>query len=653
MEVIHDLKPADLQNSHPEASNPEANGRVVDDLRVNDLNLCVATENGSGSASSNMVLYKSIYKLGIPCSGKNLFPSNIQGLPTWYYIRASGRGFLGRKRDVDVVVLFNPATFAEDVGKVRSGGLILYDSSKGALAKELRRNDVHYVGIAAENLVREHIKATQLRAKQRNMVYVGALAALFGIPLQTLRTVLEETFKSKQAVIDANWLCIKAGFEPLHADSEAQTKARRIGRLQAIPGGNREQIMAEGNMACALGAIYGGAAVVTWYPITPSSSLVEAFAERVPALRAANGSGQPYAVVQAEDEIAAATMVVGAGWCGARAMTATAGPGLSLMQEAIGLAYYVEVPSVFFVVQRGGPSTGLPTRTQQADITLMHQGSHGDTRHLVLIPHDNASAFELSWRAFDVAERFQTPVFVMTDLDLGMNTALSAPFAMPPEPFDRGKLLDAEQIAAQADAFSRYLDRDGDGITQRTVPGNRHPAAAYFARGSGHDEQANYSENHEVYRRVLVRLRRKYESAREVLPSPEVDSVAEATLGLISFGSSVEPVREARALLAAPEGDLGRGATDPAPRGTAREAALLSSHLVLRALPPSDVVEAFLAAHQRVFLIEQNRDGQMTQILRDEYPHLAARLRSLCFFDGMPLAATEIAARLRAENALP
>ena len=597
----------------------------MDTPPVNDVNICVATANGSGSASSNQILYKSVFKMGIPCSGKNLFPSNIQGLPTWYFIRASGKGYLGRKSTIDVMVLFNEDTLADDVKKVRAGGLIVYDDSR-PLRRELVRQDVRYIGVPAENLVKEHIKAPQLRAKQRNMIYVGAVGKLFGIPMAVMQEVLEDTFGNKPAVIESNLLCIELGYKHI----ESSGVAHEVGLLKAVPNGNKNKIMTEGNTACAIGAIYGGASVVPWYPITPSSSLVEEMIERLPAFRRDESGGNRYVVVQAEDELAAVSMLVGAGFAGARAMTSTAGPGLSLMQETIGLAYFVEVPGVIFVIQRGGPSTGLPTRTQQADITLMHQGSHGDTRHIVMIPHDNASAFDMAWQAFDVADRFQTPVFVMMDLDLGMNMSLSAPFAMPDRPFDRGKLLSEADIKAQGDMFSRYLDIDGDGITQRTIPGNQHPAAAYFGRGSGHDERARYSEDHVVYRKLLERLRRKYETAREYMPKPIIHNGAATGVGLISFGSSYEPTQEARDILAA--------------RGKATD------HLLLRALPVNGDVRDYLAAHKEIYLIEQNRDGQMTQVLRDEFPEYAARIKPVCLFDGMPLAAGDIVENIMGGN---
>ena len=590
---------------------------------VNDVSISIATANGSGSASANSIFYKTIFKLGIPVSAKNIFPSNIQGLPTWYQIRVSGAGYLGRKDVVDVAVVFNDVTAKQDVDKVRPGGVVLYDSST-ALPAELKRDGLKYIGVPAWNLVKEHIKQPQLREKQRNMVYVGALARLFGVPMDTLREVLKDTFGSKPAVIESNLLCIKIGFEHIETTGATQD----VCLLKAIPDGNKGKIMSEGNAVSALGAIFGGCTVVAWYPITPSSSLVEEMIASIGPYRRDEKGKNRYAILQAEDELASASMVVGAGFTGARAMTATAGPGLSLMQEGIGLAYFAEVPGVFFIVQRGGPSTGLPTRTQQSDISLMHQGSHGDTKHIVLIPHDNPSAFEMGWRAFDFADRYQTPVFVALDLDIGMNLSSSGPLVMPDRPMDRGKLLDSATLKAQGGKFRRYFDLDGDGIPQRTIPGNELPAAAYFARGSGHDFDGRYSESNEVYKATLDRLRRKYETARKEVPKPILHNGRSTKAGLISYGSTFAPAQEA----------VDRLAADGMPL----------NHLLLRALPLTNEVEEFLAKHDVIYLAEQNRDGQMTQILRDDFPKFAARIRPVLIYDGLPPTAGEICSLIKA-----
>ena len=588
---------------------------------VNDLSICVATANGSGSASSNNILFKSIFKMGIPCSSKNMFPSNIQGLPTWYQIRANADGYLGRKDVIDVMVMFNDDTADKDIYRVRDGGLILYDDSK-PLPDPLKRGGVQYLGVPANGMVQKHVEAGPLRAKQRNMVYVGALAYLFGIDMETIRAVLSDTFGNKPAVIESNLLCIELGYNHMRDNGASQS----IAMLEEIPDGNKGKIVTEGNTACAIGAIYGGVTFVAWYPITPSSSLAEALERYLPRLRKDEDGKATYAVIQAEDEISATNMVAGAGWMGARAMTSTSGPGLSLMNETIGLQYFAEIPGVYFIIQRGGPSTGLPTRTQQADIQLMHVASHGDTRHLILIPHDMKSCFDLGRRSFDLADRFQTPVFVMMDLDLGMNLWGSDPLELVQEPFDRGKLVSAEDIEEQG-GFGRYRDVDGDGVPQRTIPGNRHPQAAYFARGSGHDAQARYSEDENDYKETLDRLRLKHETARGFVPKPWVESRPDVSTGVVCFGSSYEAVREARDRL--------------------RVAGVETNHLLLRALPLTAEVGEFLASHEVVYLMEQNRDAQMAAIFKEEYPEFATKIVSVLIYDGLPATAGEIVRQIR------
>lgn len=591
---------------------------------INDLSISVATENGSGSASANNILFKAIFKMGVPCSSKNMFPSNIQGLPTWYQIRASAQGYFARKDVIDVMVMFNDATAAQDIYRVRDGGLILYDDST-PLPSSLKREGVQYVGVPANKLAQKLVPASPLRSKQRNMIYVGALAALFGIDMEVIKSVLQDTFGRKPAVIESNLACIEAGYN----DIKQRGLTQNFAQLVPIPGGNKGKIITEGNTAGALGAIYGGVSFVSWYPITPSSSLAEALEYYMPRLRRKNGKAT-YAIVQAEDEIAAASMVVGAGWSGARAMTTTSGPGLSLMNESIGLAYFAEVPSVFFMIQRGGPSTGLPTRTQQADILLMYYASHGDTRHIVLIPHDMNSCFDLARRSFDFADRFQTPVFVMMDLDLGMNLWSSEPLKLNQEPFDRGKLLTAEQIEQwekQGKKFRRYFDVDGDGIPYRTIPGNPHRHAAYFARGSGHDADARYSEEEKDYKENLDRMRRKFETARKYVPKPIIEMTDGVKTGVICFGSSYEPTREAR--------------------GRLRASGLKTNHLLLRALPLTEEARAFLAAHEVVYLVEQNRDAQMAALFKEEWPKLGAKIVSVLIYDGLPATAGEIVRQIQ------
>ena len=591
---------------------------------INDLSISIATENGTGSASANNVLFKALFKMGIPCSSKNMFPSNIQGLPTWYQIRASADGYMARKDVIDVMVMFNDATAAKDIYRLRDGGIIIYDDST-PLAPNLKRDGVQYFGVPANKLIQKIVPASPLRIKQRNMVYVGALAALFGIDMETIKAVLQDTFGKKPAVIESNLVCIEAGFK--HVKEKGYTQ--NIGRLEPIPNGNQGKIITEGNTSCALGAIYGGASVICWYPITPSSSLAEAIEHYMPRLRKKSDKAT-YAIVQAEDEIAAASMIVGAGWAGARSMTSTSGPGLSLMNEIIGLAYFAEIPCVYFIIQRGGPSTGLPTRTQQADIQLMYYASHGDTRHIILIPHDIRSCFDLSRRSFDYAERFQTPVFVMTDLDLGMNLWSSEPLKLDKEPFDRGKLLTAEQLEQwekQGKKFRRYFDQDGDGIPYRTIPGNPNRKASYFTRGSGHDSDARYSEDEKDYKETLDRLRKKFETARKYVPKPIVEMQEGVKTGVICFGSSYEAVREARDRLKA--------------------AGLKTNHLLLRALPLTEEARKFVAAHDVIYLVEQNRDAQMASIFKDEWPDLGAKIVSILIYDGLPVTTLEVMRQIR------
>jgi 2-oxoglutarate/2-oxoacid ferredoxin oxidoreductase subunit alpha len=605
----------------------------LDTPLINDLNICVATENGSGSASSNNILFKAIFKMGIPCSSKNMFPSNIQGLPTWYQIRASADGYLSRKDVIDVMVMFNDATAAKDIYRVRDGGLILYDDST-PLAANLKRDGLQYFGFPANKLVAKLVPASPLRAKQRNMVYVGAMAYLFGIDMSVIKAVLEDTFGKKPAVIESNLICIDAGYQYC----KEQNFKQNIARLEPIPNGNKGKIITEGNTAAALGAIYGGASVICWYPITPSSSLAEAMEYYLPRLRKLKDGKKTYAIVQAEDEIASAGMVVGAGWAGARAMTSTSGPGVSLMNESIGLAYFAEIPSVFFIIQRGGPSTGLPTRTQQSDISLMYGASHGDTRHLILIPHDMNSCFELARQSFNFADRFQTPVFVAMDLDLGMNLWPSEPLKLHQEPFDLGKRLTAQDLEEWTKAgkkFRRYFDQDGDGIPYRTVPGNQNRMASYFTRGSGHDADARYSEDEHDYKYILDRLRKKFETARKFVPKPIIEKERGVKTGIISYGSSYEPVREARDRLKA--------------RG------LKTNHLLIRALPLTSEVMDFLAEHDTIYLVEQNRDAQMAAIIKDENPELGAKIVSVLIYNGLPTTAGEVVAQIfdAAQSAQP
>jgi len=527
---------------------------------------------------------------------------------------------LSRKDVIDVMVMFNDATAAKDIYRVRDGGVILYDDST-PLAANLKRDGVQYFGFPANKLVAKLVPASPLRAKQRNMVYVGALAYLFGIDMSVIKAVLEDTFGKKPAVIESNLVCIDAGYQYC----KEQGYKQNIARLESIPDGNKGKIITEGNTAAALGAIYGGASVICWYPITPSSSLAEAMEYYLPRLRKQIDGKKTYAIVQAEDEIASAGMVAGAGWAGARSMTSTSGPGVSLMNETIGLAYYAEIPCVFFIIQRGGPSTGLPTRTQQSDISLMYGASHGDTRHILLIPHDMNSCFDFARQSFNYADRFQTPVFVAMDLDLGMNLWSSEPLKLNQEPYDWGKRLSAQDLEEWTKAgkkFRRYFDQDGDGVPYRTVPGNQNRMASYFARGSGHDADAKYSEDENDYKYILDRLKKKHDTARKFVPKPIVEKERGVKTGIICYGSSYEPVREARDRLKA--------------RG------LKTNHMLIRALPLASEVRDFLVEHDTIYLVEQNRDAQMAAIIKDEMPELGAKIVSILVYNGLPVSAGEI-----------
>lgn len=574
---------------------------------INDFVITVATANGSGSQSSNNVLVRALFRMGVPVGGKNLFPSNIQGLPTWFTIRANDEGFTARKPLADIVVAMNAATAAEDFKLVRRGGFVIFNSDIKGVSP---RADVTTLNVPFKEIVTPLSDSVKLRKLLVNMAYVGVLAKLLEIPLDVLDATIEHAFGDKTAVIATNKAAIAAGFAYAAANySEFPWKA------EMRPGRNDDKILIDGNTASAMGLLFGGCTVVTWYPITPSSSVVEQFQELAETYRVRDGK-RDFAVLQAEDELAAIAMVLGAGWAGARAMTATSGPGLSLMAEAAGLAYYAEIPAVIWDVQRVGPSTGLPTRTMQGDVLSAYTLSHGDTKHVLLIPGSPAECFEFGQVAFDLAERLQTLIIVLSDLDIGMNLHATPRFAYPERPFDRGKVLSAEQLDG---AFARYRDVDGDGIPYRTLTGTAHPNAAYFTRGTGHDESGLYSEKPEVYRANLERLSRKFATARALVPKPVIDARADVKTGIVYYGSSADAVAEARARL-----------------GFATNACRL------RALPFTPEFEAFLAAHDRVYVVEQNRDAQMLTLIRSELPELSARCVSVLHYDGLPLDADSI-----------
>ncbi len=577
---------------------------------VNDFQIMIATVNGSGSQTANTALMRSIFRMGVPVSGKNIFPSNIQGLPTWFTVRVSKDGYIARREDYQILVAMNQETVAEDVRRLAPGGVCLYPQ-EWKLRED--RADIIYYPMPVEKLLEASDVPANLKPYVANMVYVGVLATLLEIDLDEIAFSLDFHFGGKAKAINMNMGLVKAAAE-WSLDNLAKRDPYQVTRMDKTQG----MLLLDGNSAGALGAVFGGVTVAAWYPITPSTGLIDALREYLRDLRTDPVTGKAtYAVIQAEDEIGAIGMVIGAGWAGARAMTATSGPGMSLMAEFAGLAYFTEVPAVIWNVQRVGPSTGLPTRTSQGDVLKAYFLGHGDTKHPVLLPSSIEEAFEFGWRAFDLAERLQTLIFVLSDLDLGMNLWMSKPFTYPDQPMDRGKVLSAEDVARMG-GFARYRDVDGDGIGYRTLPGTDHPLAAYFARGTGHDERAVYSERPEDWEANMARLTRKFDTARQLVPGPVVDQVDGAQVSIIAYGTTDACVVESRDLL------RGRG--------------LETSYLRLRALPLNETARDFLAAHERVYVVENNTDGQMARLLSMEFPELAGRLISLAHADGMPLA---------------
>ena len=584
---------------------------------VNDLTIQAATVNGSGSQSSNLVLTKAIFRMGIPVAPKNVFPSNIEGLPTWFDVRVSPRGYQCRSRDVDILIALNINTWSTDVPTVTPGGVVIHEASY-AVAGPTARDDLTYYPVPFLKLAKERITQDGLRKYLTNMVYVGVLAHLLGIEEKALEGAVRDQFRSKPKAVDTNMEALRIGSQYA---AENLTKADPY-RLESMTGRTEGRILLEGNQAAALGSLMAGCTVAAWYPITPSSSLCENFIAYADRFRRDPQTGERrVAVIQAEDELAALGIVFGASWAGARAMTATAGPGISLMAEYAGLGYYAELPAVVFDVQRVGPSTGLPTRTMQGDVSFAYTLSHGDTRHVVLLPATATEAYSLGMQAFDLADRLQTPVFVLSDLDLGMNLWMTEPLPYPENGFDRGKVLSAEQLD-DVETWGRYRDVDGDGIPWRTLPGTAHPNAGYFTRGSGHDEEARYSERPEVYQRNLDRLARKHETARTMVPAPVVEESGNP-VALLAFGTTHHAVIEARELLDAQS--------------------IRTDYLRLRALPFSPEVAAFIERHERVYVVEQNRDGQVFTLLRAELPgRLAERLSSIRHYNGVPIDAHAI-----------
>lgn len=580
---------------------------------VNDFAFKIGTVNGTGSASANSLLMQAIFRMGIPVSGKNIFPSNIQGLPTWYEIRVSKDGYTARPSEVDLVVALNPATHAKDVATVRPGGYLLYDSS-WPLEPDLVREGITILGIPFGKICVQNFEGDRSRTLLRNIVYAGSLAALLGIDMNVVQQLLEENYGRKPKLLSSNHKAIQLGYDYAteHFSCPLPFHLERMDKTG-------DSILIDGNTACALGAVYAGATVGAWYPITPATAMMEQFKSFCERFRIDKETGaHNYAIIQAEDELSAAGMVIGASWAGARAFTNTSGPGISLMQEFIGLAYYTDIPAVFFDVQRCGPATGMPTRTQQADIFSLAYASHGDTRHLVLFPANPAEAFELSVVAFDLAERFQTPVFVATDLDIGMNDWMVKRLEWDDNyRHDRGKVLDRAALD-KIERFSRFLDVDGDGIAARTLPGVG-GKGAYFVRGSGHDKHAAYTEDSDAYKEVVDRLKRKFEHAATVVPKPVFTLQEGADIGLVTIGGCDAAVREAADIL--------------------REQGTIVDIMRVRAFPFGAEVHEFLTRHERVFVIEQNRDGQLRSLFAIELGVPRDSMIPVLDYGGMPLTA--------------
>lgn len=576
---------------------------------INDFQIMIATVNGSGSQTANTALLRSIFRMGVPVSGKNIFPSNIQGLPTWFTVRVSKDGYIARREDYHILVAMNRDTALSDISKLPPGGVCLYPQ-EWKVREE--RSDITYYPMPVEELLEASNVPANLKPYVANMIYLGVLATLLEIDLDEIAFSLDFHFGGKAKAINMNMGLVKAAAE-WALDNLAKRDPYKVAHMDKTQG----MLLLDGNSAGALGAVFGGVTVVAWYPITPSTSMIDALNEYLRDLRTDPVTGKAtYAVIQMEDEIGAIGTVIGAGWAGARAMTATSGPGMSLMSEFAGLSYFTEVPAVIWSVQRVGPSTGLPTRTSQGDVLKAYFLGHGDTKHPVLLPSNIEEAFEFGWRALDLAERLQTLIFVLSDLDLGMNLWMSKPFTYPDQPMDRGKVLSAEDLE-RLGGFARYRDVDGDGITYRTLPGTDHPRAAYFARGTGHDENAYYSERPEDWEANMARLTRKFDTARQLVPGPVVDQADGTQVGIIAYGTTDACVVESRDRLRA--------------RG------LETSYLRLRALPLNETAREFLAAHERVYVVENNTDGQMANLLRMEFPELADRLISLAHADGLPL----------------
>jgi 2-oxoglutarate/2-oxoacid ferredoxin oxidoreductase subunit alpha len=596
---------------------------------INNFVVRFANVNGTGSASANFLFAKAIFRMGVPVSPKNIFPSNIQGLPTWYEVRISEKGYQGRREGVDLCVCVNPQSMEKDVASVRPGGYFLYDSTK-RLHEQFIRPDIIYIGIPLMEMCNNEYADPRIRQLMKNIIYVGALSALLKIEFSVLEQLLNEQFAGKEKLIPLNVNALQMGVDYVHQHF-AHPLPFHLKRMDLVG----DQIMIDGNSACGLGAVYGGATVVAWYPITPSTSVAEAYEKYAEEYRVDPKSGKnSYAIVQAEDELAAIGMVIGACWNGARAFTATSGPGVSLMNEFLGLAYFAEIPAVLIDVQRTGPSTGMPTRTQQSDIRISAYASHGDTRHVLLIPDSPAECFSMTADSFDLTEQLQTPVIILTDLDLGMNDHMSPPFRWDKKrKYNRGKVLSAKKLE-EIGRFGRYLDTDGDGIPYRTYPGTHPTKGAYFTRGTSHDEYAAYTEDSEVYQKNMERLMRKWETAKTLVPGPELyQKENNSDIGLIFFGTSTFSAIEAMDQL--------------------QESGIKTDAMRLRAFPFNEEVNDFIRQHEKVFVIEQNRDAQMRGLLILELGIVPDKLIPVLNYNGMPITADFISRQISSHLSIP
>lgn len=604
---------ADAPETEPATRGlPASAGRTP---TINDMVISIATSNGTGSQSANNILMRTIFNMGVPVGGKNLFPSNIQGLPTWFDIRVNKDDFTSRRAGVDLMVCMNPESVRDDIAALRPGAILLINEDMKAF---INRDDLIIYVVPFSKLVIPVCPDGRLRRLVINMMYVGTVAWLLHMDIQEVKNAIQKQFGRKPAALELNENAAVAGYDWAEENLDRQD----LFAIERMTGKAENKVIMDGNMAAALGLLYGGVSVLSWYPITPSSSVCENLINFLGKYRHEADGKATYAVVQAEDELAAIGMVVGAGWAGARAVTATSGPGISLMAEFAGLSYFAEIPSVIVDVQRMGPSTGLPTRTCQGDIAKAYYLSHGDCKHVLLIPGTVQEIFEFGIDVLNLAERLQTLVFLMLDLDLGMNNYMVDPLVLPEKPLDRGKVLDAEALE-KVEEFARYRDVDGDGIPYRTLPGTPHPKAAFFTRGTGHTDRATYSEKPEDWQNNMDRLARKFTTARTLVPQPVVEKVDGAEVAIIAYGSSHAPVEEARIRLE-------------------NEHGIKTNYLRIRALPSSDLVKEFIQQYDRVLLVEQNRDAQMAGILRADYPELASRIHSVLHYNGLPLDAETV-----------